>query len=478
MSLAELEARIKRELDFISYPARPWMPVRQHPDGPVHDVVIVGGGQSGLAAAFGLMRERVTNIVVLDRNAAGQEGPWVTFARMITLRTPKMVTGLDFGMPALTVRAWYEAQWGAQAWDQLERIPRGQWQDYLNWYRQVLELPVENNTNVTAIAPKGDLVEVVTADGRVFRGRKVILATGIDGSGRWNVPDFVSKSLPRDRYAHSADDIDFAALKGKRVGVLGNGASAFDNAATALESGAARVDLCLRKPTFPRVNAHKWMEFAGFLGSYWTLSDIERWRFMRQVTSMSQPPPPDTLGRCRNFPNFTIYTNAGWQMLRMDGDEIVVDTSIGPFKFDFVICGTGILSDPAARPELSAIAGEVALWSDVFTPPMDEADAYLARTPYLGQGFEFVGKTSDATERLKNIHNFTYGATLSMGLSASSISGMKYGIPRLVSAVVSGLFRADTAYHLSDLQGYAEELITQSDLPDEPARASVRVAEA
>lgn len=454
------------------------MPVYQHPDGYVHDVVLIGGGQSGLAAAFGLMRECVTNIVVLDRNTVGREGPWVTFARMITLRTPKMVTGLDFGMPSLTVRAWYEAQWGAEAWDKLERIPRGQWQDYLNWYRQVLALPVENDTHVTEITPRGDIVEVRTVDGRVFRGRKVILATGIDGSGRWNVPDFVSKSLPRDRYAHSADDIDFALLKGKRVGVLGNGASSFDNAATALEAGAARVDLCLRKPVFPRVNAHKWMEFAGFLGSYWTLSDIERWRFMRQITSMSQPPPPDTLRRCRSFPNFTIHTGAGWQTVKMIGDEVVIDTPIGTFQFDFVICGTGIVSDPLMRPELSAFASDIALWSDVFTPPVDETDTYLARTPYLGHGFEFVGKTVGATERLKNIHNFTYGATLSMGLSASSISGMKYGIPRLVSAIVSGLFQADSAYHLNELRGYSEELITQSDLPDELAHAPARLAEA
>ena len=28
MSLAELEARVKRELDFVSYPARPWMQPR------------------------------------------------------------------------------------------------------------------------------------------------------------------------------------------------------------------------------------------------------------------------------------------------------------------------------------------------------------------------------------------------------------------------------------------------------------------
>jgi cation diffusion facilitator CzcD-associated flavoprotein CzcO len=69
-------------------------------------------------------------------------------------------------------------------------------------------------------------------------------------------------------------------LRGKRIGVLGNGASAFDNAATALEEGAGRVDLCLRKDVFPRVNAHKWMEFAGFL-TLDTPSWIRSWEFVR-----------------------------------------------------------------------------------------------------------------------------------------------------------------------------------------------------
>ena len=210
--LAELESRIRRELAFLEFPSRKWMHARTSPRGHVFDVVIVGGGQSGLAAAYGLIREQVKNIIVLDRNAPGQEGPWKSFARMTTLRTPKVVSGLDFGNPSLTPRAWFEAQWGADAWARLERIPRETWQDYLDWYRRVLAIPVENNVDVTGFASIDDIVGVEAAGGRTLLARKAILCTGLDGSGEWTVPEFIASSLPADRYAHTADAIDFAAL--------------------------------------------------------------------------------------------------------------------------------------------------------------------------------------------------------------------------------------------------------------------------
>jgi cation diffusion facilitator CzcD-associated flavoprotein CzcO len=469
MSLAELEARIRRELDYVSYPIRPWVVRREHAGKPVLDVVIIGAGQSGLATAFGLRREAVTNVVVLDRNPAGREGPWLNFARMITLRTPKILTGLDFGMPALTPRAWYEAQWGEDAWQKLDKFPREVWQEYLNWYRRVLDIPVENEFEVLDIASEDGLLVVAGKD-RKFVARKVVLATGLDGSGRWNVPAFISRALPAERYAHTADAVDFAALRGKRIGVLGNGASAFDNAAVALEHGAASVDLCLRKPEFPRLNAHKWMEFAGFLGHYWTLPDLERWRFMRQISAMSQPPPQDTFWRCTRFPNFVIRPGAAWTSVALENSAIVAETPKGRFVFDFLICGTGILSDPATRPELARISPHIARWNDVFEPPPGEEDAYLGTTPYLGPGFQFTEKNPGTAPYLKNIHNFTYGATPSMGLSAASISGMKYGLPRLITGIVGDLFRADSAEHFRALQSYSELEITSLDAPPDAGK--------
>lgn len=104
--LAQLEAMVRRELDLVRYPIKAWVLPKIAPDGHrAFDAVIVGGGQSGLATAFGLKRERVDHILVLDENPAGQEGPWGTYGRMRTLRSEKYVGGMDLGIPSLSIRA-------------------------------------------------------------------------------------------------------------------------------------------------------------------------------------------------------------------------------------------------------------------------------------------------------------------------------------------------------------------------------------
>ena len=123
-NLQELERRVAFELECLGYPARAWVAPQQHAGQHVYDALIVGGGQSGVTIAFRLLRERVTNIGLLDRNRDGREGPWATFARMHTLRTPKDVVGPELGIPSLSVRAWYEARFGENAWVGLDKIPR------------------------------------------------------------------------------------------------------------------------------------------------------------------------------------------------------------------------------------------------------------------------------------------------------------------------------------------------------------------
>ena len=130
--LAALEARLADELAFLQLPAPRWTPQLERDGEAVVDVAIVGAGMTGLAAAAALLQRGMT-AVAYDEAPAGREGPWATTARMETLRSPKQLAGPALGIPSLTFRAWFEAQWGRDAWDALDKIPRLQWVDYLRW---------------------------------------------------------------------------------------------------------------------------------------------------------------------------------------------------------------------------------------------------------------------------------------------------------------------------------------------------------
>ena len=458
-NLAELEQRVRFELDCLGYPIRPWTVPRSRDGSNVHDVVIVGGGQSGLSIAFRLMRERITNVRVLDRNPEGREGPWLTFARMNSLRTPKIVTGPDLGIPSLSARAWWHARFGERSWDALNKIPRALWHEYLAWVRQTVGIGVSNDAEVTGIEPLDDLLAVHASVGGIaqtFLARKVVLATGIEGCGRWSIPAAITDALPRDRYAHTADQIDFDALAGKAVVVVGAGASAFDNAATALESGAASVELLVRRTRLPTVNPNRWMEFAGFLRHFGDLDDARKWRFMKLIFDMNQPPPQDTFDRCARHDNFSMRLGCPLEHVRFENDKILVDHTYGTTTADFLIAGTGFTIDLAARPELAGFHDSIACWSDRYGPPAGEEHPLLGRYPYLSPSFQFTEKTAGTAPYLANIFSYTFAAMPSLACSAG-ISALKFGVDRIVTGISRGLFVEDADVHLQSLRNYDEQ---------------------
>lgn len=457
--LSLLESRVAADLARTAHPRAPWLKPVTGPDGqPAHDVIIVGGGQSGLATAFGLLRSRVDNILVLDKAPAGQEGPWRSYARMHTLRSPKDFTGPDLDMPSLTYQSWHEAKFGAERWDDLALIPKGYWADYLDWFRHVVRIPVRNEAELVDIAPVEGLLAVTVRSGggqQVLHARKLVLATGQESMGDWSLPAAIA-ALPPHRRAHCAQAIDFAALAGKRVAVIGAGASAFDNAATALEAGAAEVHLLCRRAEIQVVQPYRWLTFRGFLRHLGDLDDAWRWRFMSAVMGLREGFPQATYDRCAIHDAFRLHLGAPVLSAvdGADGAELV--TPSGSVEVDFVICASGIDIDLSARPELSRFSRNIASWADRYTPPESERSERLGRFPYLGDDYALSERVLGETPWITDIHLFSIASTMSFGASGSSINAMTTAVPRLVSGLTRGLFRADVERLWDEFQAYDE----------------------
>ena len=420
------------------------------------DAVIVGGGQSGLGAAFALMRERVSDLLVIDENPEGQEGPWVTYARMVTLRTPKQLTSIDLGLPSLTFRAWWEAQHGAEGWEALDKIPREAWMDYLRWYRQVLGIPVRNGTRLLRIEPLPDagVHRLHLQSGDTLLARKVVLATGIQGGGQWTVPEFVRAKLPARLYAHTSGPIDYAALAGTRIGILGGGASAFDNAQYALHAGVAEAHVFVRRRELPRINPIRHMEQAGIIARFPALPDADKYRLMASFFERNQPPTNDTFARATALPGFRLHLGAPWLDVAERDGRAIVTTPQGEHAFDFLAIATGLVTDPDLRPELADVAPAIARWRDRYAAPAAVANPLLDAHPYLGPGFELLPRTPADAAPLHGLFAFNYSALLNHGLSAAALSGLKYALPKLARAVADQLFADDHDAVVEDFLAY------------------------
>ncbi|MEM0927846.1 MAG: FAD/NAD(P)-binding protein [Pseudomonadota bacterium] len=456
-NLTDHETQVALDLETLGVkPARP-LGERDEP----YDVVVVGGGQSGMGAAFGLLRERVQNVIVLDENEEGFEGPWLTYARMYTLRTPKELTSIDLGVPSLTFRAYWSAKHGPEAWQEMGKIPREAWAEYLIWYRKMLGLPVLNSRRVTSCEQQERGLYQLTAEGpsgvEVFRARKVVFATGIQGGGEWHVPSMIEDALPRECYAHTSHPLTDAQVKDKRIAILGVGASGFDNAQHALKAGAASVDVFARRPRLPEINPIRFMERTGLVPRYASLADDTKYEVMRTFFESGQPPTNDTFDRASEWSNFSLHLGEPWNGVRQVADGIEIISPKGRYVYDFLILSTGLVTDLGLRPELGSVAPKVARWRDRFHPIADKRKAILDDHPYLGPHFELLAKDPADNELLEGLYLFNYGAVMSLGLSAAALTGLGYAIPRLARGIADQLFTDEEDTWLADYTAFDEK---------------------
>lgn len=488
----DADAQIRRSLSHLgAYPAN-WVPKTIGVD---HDVLVVGGGQTGLTIAYALRRIGIGNISVIDVASEGRQGVWLDHARMVTLRTPKQVLGPDLGVPSLTFQAWYEARKGAEAYQKIGKISRIDWAAYLTWLRKITDTQVRFETRLVDVEVQQDRLRLTIEhnNSRHYEiARKLVFATGFAGSGEAYVPDVVKNGLDRHLYRHTHEKFDFDFAAGKRIAVLGTGTSAFDAAAEALERDAAEVHMFCRRADLPRAGRIPLTFFPGF-DSFVLLSDAERWSTARRLGELGAVVPVESITRATRFPNFYIHLNAPCDETATEDGLAIIRSRGRLFKFDFVVAATGFRSDLRARPELASIIDQVATWADRYTPPASEQDEALGRYPYLGQAFELQPKisskksldpSSDSASFLGNIHIVNYAAFLSFGRIIGDIASLRPVAARVVNAISRDLFLADRESHLAritrslplDLTGeeYIHSVWREPELPARAGKDSSR----
>ncbi len=471
--LEALVRQARADLALMSYPNRSWVRPPVTRLAPLFDVLIIGAGQAGLAAGLALWREGVTNVLLVDRSEPGFEGPWETYARMETLRTPKTSIGLESGIPSLTARAWHAARYGADAWETFQRVPRVEWMDYLRWLRGVIDLEVRNRTAAGALAPAADgLIAVpLECDGKVetVHARHVVLATGFDGSGMWHVPEHIAAAVPAEHLSHSNVPLDLARLAGKRLGILGHGASAFDTAAAALAAGAASVDVCYRRRDIPQVNPHRHLEYVGLLKHYGELPPALRWEIAHFFDTRDQPPTQNAWNAATAYPNCRVHSSCPWDALECKDGVVKVSTPRGNFEFDHIICATGSMVNLAARPELRDVAVHVARWNDRYQPPAALEHPALAQYPYVGEDYQLQPLVpGSGFDWLQRVYAYNFSSYVSMGPHSTSVSAHKYSIPRMVRGITRSLMFEQLDAVMPGIEAYDE---IELRLPPERAAA-------
>ncbi|RMH84967.1 NAD(P)/FAD-dependent oxidoreductase [Pseudomonas sp. AOB-7] len=176
------------------------------PSIPTVDVLVIGGGQAALSVAY-FLRRTPLSFVVLDAEQ-GPGGAWRHGWDSLRLFSPATWSSIaGWMMPPV-----------ADTYPTRDHVL-----SYLAEYEQRYQLPVQRPVWVEALQRDGDWLLARAADGRQWRARAVVSATGT-----WRapyIPEYPGAELFAGRQLHSAHYVEPRAFAGQRVLVVGGGNS-------------------------------------------------------------------------------------------------------------------------------------------------------------------------------------------------------------------------------------------------------------
>ncbi|MEU7313195.1 ArsO family NAD(P)H-dependent flavin-containing monooxygenase [Streptomyces sp. NPDC007083] len=193
------------------------------------DVVVVGGGQAGLAAGYHLRRRNLGHVILDADPAPG--GAWQHMWDSLHLFSPAEHSSLPGRL--MPIQA-------GETYPDAEHVV-----DYLTDYEKRYDLPVQHGSRVDAVRRDGDRL-LVEADSGTWRARAVISATGT-----WSrpfLPAVPGRSTFTGRQLHAVGYRSPADFVGRRVIVVGGGNSGAQIAADLALDGRVEVTWVTQRP--------------------------------------------------------------------------------------------------------------------------------------------------------------------------------------------------------------------------------------
>ena len=169
-----------------------------------YPVIIVGGGQAGLSAAYFLRRQKI-EFLILDANTE-PGGSWQHTWPSLKLFSPADYSSLS-GWRLPTTENEYPT--------------KDEFIDYLEKYEARYEFPVQRQTTVTAIEQDAEGVYLLRTNQGEFRAAAVVIATGT-ASGAY-IPHYPGVEQFKGEQLHSVKYDGYDRFLGKKVLVVGAG---------------------------------------------------------------------------------------------------------------------------------------------------------------------------------------------------------------------------------------------------------------
>jgi cation diffusion facilitator CzcD-associated flavoprotein CzcO len=332
------------------------------------DLLVIGAGPYACSTAA-FAREHGIDVRVVGRPMAfwRDQMPQGMFLRSST----------DWHLDAAGVHTFaaYLEDAGLTAAD-LDPVPIQVFLDYTEWFLRATSMPVDQRLVSALTTSDGGFVATMD-DGSQIRSQRVLAAPGIRYFA--NLPAW-SDLVPADRRGHTSELVDFDALAGARVVVVGGRQSAYEWAALLCDHGAERVDVVHRHatPAFARVS---W----AFVDDYLDRTEAHRgwWRGLPAAEQQAVAAEFWRVGRLTLEPWLVprlvpgvVTSHAGCAVTDVvvgDRDVTLTLSDGGTTTADHVVFASGYRADMARVPYLAPVLDRLSV-----------TDGY----PDLSAGFE------------------------------------------------------------------------------------------